>query len=338
MSCPTCRKPVRRKDAFPLFLTPAHPSTQASTSHNGHPVAERYHERLLRELKETRAAHADCSERSLELQHEIDTLRRDNALFNQTIQHLQDRYQLLEERLVKEASKSTYVSEQSKRWKEETAKLSVEKHKAVEDYRQALEREKAQQERVKQYQGYIDRYKRKCNLERKKRKAIEDANRHLRTKDDDSLMVVDVDTPDILRQDPDRSWLDKACEVKGDRFTDPADEDLVSEKESEDEILLTGSDRSAKGKQREDQRQGSSLQFRSDWNLGLEGFPGLPSGVAQKQRRGSKRAGPGKSKLVKAKVSIGNHQLAGGPLVIDTQGHVKGAVVLGSRQKFNSKN
>ncbi|KAF9224061.1 hypothetical protein BS17DRAFT_808353, partial [Gyrodon lividus] len=28
ITCPTCRKPIKRRDAFPLFLAPARPSTQ----------------------------------------------------------------------------------------------------------------------------------------------------------------------------------------------------------------------------------------------------------------------------------------------------------------------
>ncbi|KAH7890892.1 hypothetical protein F5I97DRAFT_101912 [Phlebopus sp. FC_14] len=38
-TCPTCRKPVKRKDAFPIFLAPARPLTQARLASSPPPIA-----------------------------------------------------------------------------------------------------------------------------------------------------------------------------------------------------------------------------------------------------------------------------------------------------------
>ncbi|KAG8221057.1 ribosomal protein L5 domain-containing protein [Butyriboletus roseoflavus] len=124
---------------------------------------------------------------------------------------------------------------------EEATKLQVENHKISKALEQASKEVQVQVERVKLFQGYIEQYKHKCNLEKKKRKAIENANHHpLPRKEDDSLMVVDANAPDMLHQDgPDFGWLDEACKVKGDQLTIPGDEDSELEKESEDEIQLS---------------------------------------------------------------------------------------------------
>lgn len=157
LSCPTCRKPVRRKEAFPLFLAPAQPGTTQSS----HPTAEASHTRLSRELKEARAAHANCPERFIGLQHEIDTLRQDGAHYNQTILLLRGRYELLEERVAKEADNYARAREESNRMKEEVTKLQVENHKISKAQEQALKEVQAQLERVKVFQGYIEQYKHK---------------------------------------------------------------------------------------------------------------------------------------------------------------------------------
>lgn len=171
-------------------------------------------------------------------------------------------------------------------------------------------------------------------------------------------MVVDTNAPDILHQDgPDFGWLDDACKVKGDQLTVPGDEELEFEKESEDELLL--SDPNIKGKRRvswSDFEEGSTEdsiqyslhlqenwapgppQFSSDWNLGLETLGGSSSGITRKRRHGSRQVGGSKIVKVKMPAGAGTRKLTGGPLAIDSQGHIKGAVALGSRQKLNSKN
>jgi hypothetical protein len=159
LSCPTCRKPVRRKEAFPLFLAPA----QSSTGSHGisHPTAEAAHTRSIRELKEVKAAHANCSGRFIGLQHEIDTLRRDDAHHHQTILHLRDRCELLEGRLAKEADNSARAREESNRMKEDVTKLQVENHKTSRALEQSLKDVQVQLDRVKLFQGYIEQYKHK---------------------------------------------------------------------------------------------------------------------------------------------------------------------------------
>ena len=325
---------------------------------------------MSRELKEAKTAHANCSGRFIELQHEIDTLRQDGAHHNQTIQHLRDRYELLEARLARETDNSARAREEGNRMKEEVTRLQVENHKTSRALEQALKDVQVQVERVKLFQGYIEQYKHKvftqstissvahdsqCNLEKKKRKAIENANRQLLPREDDSLMVVDPNAPDMLHQDgPDFGWLDKACEVKGDQLIVPGDDDFEFERESEDEVQL--SDPGIKGKQRvswrsftRDNKQyllhiqedskapGPSLRY-SDWNLGLKTLGRPSSGATRNQRHGSRQAGA--SKIVKVKIPAGGgtRKPVEGPLAIDSRGHIKGTVVLGSRQKFNSKN
>ncbi|KAF8448889.1 hypothetical protein L210DRAFT_3523388 [Boletus edulis BED1] len=158
ISCPTCRKPIRRKEAFPLFLAPAQPSSQTQSSH---PKAEAAHARLTRELGEAKAAHADCSGRFLELQHEVDTLRQDGVRHNQTIQHLRDRYEVQQQRLVVETSNSARAREENNRMKEEVTKLQVENHKTSITLEQVLKELQVQLERVKLFQGYVEQYKHK---------------------------------------------------------------------------------------------------------------------------------------------------------------------------------
>ena len=158
LSCPTCRKPVRRKEAFPLFLAPAQLSVGSQSSH---PAAEAAHTRLIRDLREAKAAHAHCAGRFVELQHEVDALRRDGDHHNQTIQHLRGRCELLEERLAKEADNSARAREESNRTKEEATKLQVENHKTSRALEQALKDVQVQLERVKLFQGYIEQYKHK---------------------------------------------------------------------------------------------------------------------------------------------------------------------------------
>lgn len=156
--CPTCRQPIRRREAFPLFLAPAQPATQR---HGSHPTAEASHTRLVNELKEARAAHANCSGRFIELQHEIDTLSQDGTRHHQTIQHLRGRCELLEERLAKEADNSARAKEESNRLTEEVTKLQVDSHKTSRALEQASKEVQVQHERVKLFQGYIERYKHK---------------------------------------------------------------------------------------------------------------------------------------------------------------------------------
>lgn len=189
-------------------------------------------------------------------------------------------------------------------------------------------------------------------------------------------MVVDANAPDVLHQDgPDFAWLDKACKVRGDPYSIPGDEDLESENESDDEMLLNDaatkgkervsrsddeillSDADTKGKERVSRRDieeesisdsvqysphlqapGPPLQFHSDWNLGLDTLAGPSSGISRQQKHGSRQVGG--SRVVKVKVPVGGEtrKLVGGPLAIDRQGRTKGLVALGSRQKLNSKN
>lgn len=221
----------------------------------------------MRELREAKAAHANCPKRFAGLQHEIDTLGQEGVRHNQRIQHLCDRYELLEGRLAKEADNSARAKEESNRMKEEVTKLQVENHKLSKAHDEAVKEIQVQLERVKMFQGCIERHKHKVfhspvifisrltalpqyNLEKKKRKAIGDANHHLLPrKEDDSLMVVDANAPDVLRQDGhDFGWLDEACKVKGDHLAIPGDEDLELGNGSEDEVQL--SDPDTKGKQR----------------------------------------------------------------------------------------
>lgn len=115
----------------------------------------------MRELKEATAAHANCSGQFIDLQREISALRQDGAHYNQTIQHLRGRYELLEERLAKEADNSARAREESDRMREEVTKLQVENHKISKALEQALKDVQVQLERVKQFQGYIERYKHK---------------------------------------------------------------------------------------------------------------------------------------------------------------------------------
>lgn len=169
-------------------------------------------------------------------------------------------------------------------------------------------------------------------------------------------MVVDANAPDMLHQDgPDFGWLDEACRVKGDQFTIPGDEDSELERESEDEVQF--SDPDTKGKQRvswSDIEEGGSVQysrhlkehrlpepslrFSSDWNLGLETLAGPSSEITRGRKHGGRQAGGRKLVKVKMSAGAGTHKAVGGPLAIDRHGHIKGAVALGSRQKFNSKN
>lgn len=167
-------------------------------------------------------------------------------------------------------------------------------------------------------------------------------------------MVVDANAPDLLHQDrSDFGWLDEACKVKGDQLSISDDVDSELEKGSEDEVQLN--DSNSKGKQRvssSDLEGGSmqysqhlqedqapvSLRFNSDWNLGLDALAGPSSRIIQKRTHGSRQVGGSKLVKVKMPVGAGTHKLVGGPLAIDRKGYIKGAVALGPRQKFNSKN
>ncbi|KAN0088167.1 hypothetical protein V8E55_005224 [Tylopilus felleus] len=332
LSCPTCRKPIRKKEAISLFLSPAQPST--GTQSTSRPTTEAAHTRLLRELNEAKAAHANCSYQFIELHDEIDTLRRDGAHQKQTTQLLRGRYELLEERLAREADNAARAKEESNRMKEEVTKLQVENLKTSRALEQAMKDVQIQVERVKQFQGFIAQYKHKCNLEKKKRKAMENANRELLSKrEDDSLMVVDANAPDMLHQDePDFGWLDEACDMKGDRLSVPDDEEFEMEKENEDEVQLV--DPNPKGKERETLVHVPSARFSSDWNLGPGTLIGSPSGITRKRRQ------VGGSKIVKVKMpaGAGTRKMVRSPLAFDGLGRVKGAIALGSRQKLNSKN
>lgn len=161
VSCPTCRKPIRRRDAFPLFLAPAQPTGTQTGASGGHPTADAARTRLIRELKDAKVAHADCSGRFIEFQHEIEILRRDAAHHNQTIHQLRCRCELLDDRLAKEANSAARAREESSQMKEEATKLQVESHKTSRALEQALKEVQVQVERVKLFQGYIERYKHK---------------------------------------------------------------------------------------------------------------------------------------------------------------------------------
>ena len=162
LSCPSCRKPVRRREAFPLFLAPGQPSSGSQTQ-GSRSTTDAAHTRLTRELQEAKAAHANCSGRIHELQDRIDILEHDSDHHHQTIQLLRDRFGSVKERLTAEALKSAHAKEELVRFREEVKKLLVENHKASRDRDHALKELQAERERVKLLQGYNEQYKHKVS-------------------------------------------------------------------------------------------------------------------------------------------------------------------------------
>lgn len=183
------------------------------------------------------------------------------------------------------------------------------------------------------------------------------------TIEDESLIVIDANQPDHLGPDDlDCAWLEEACAVKGDRL-DTVDEDTHSEpdeKESEDDVPSglfdkKGKRKSTWGRDVDDRERplpadrGYSPQkplarFPSEWN-----FDGQSLGTSKKRKRppGSgiytvkQRTRSAKASSSHPNASVHSSDKLGAsrfPLEIDRDGHVRGAVVLGSRQKLHSKN
>ncbi|KAF8839014.1 hypothetical protein BDN67DRAFT_1070372 [Paxillus ammoniavirescens] len=379
-TCPTCRKPIKRRDAFPLFLAPAKPFTQprrsslpptASPRHsppsididliasdvegsaldiisqlkeknrsfasenrtlktrlrNEQRVAETLRLQLIEDLEEARETHAACSTRYTALQDEFNALRDDDAQHRYTIQNIRAQNGTLETQLVKAGESSARAWKDNDKMREEVMKLLAENQKAAKALEQARKEAQEELQRAKAFRGYMEGYKRKWELEKKKRKALEIANRRSPPKtEDESLVVVDTNAPDVLQNvdGPDFGWLDEACEVKGDRL-DISDEE-APEAESEDELQL--STRSGKGKQkahwkdvnmesvgdwerplphdRDDRALKPLAQFSSDWSLVPEGLAGPSLGVTKKRKQDDYRAGG--SKIFKVKMGTGARQ------------------------------
>jgi len=214
--------------------------------------------------------------------------------------------------------------------------------------------------------------------ERKKWQALENENKELRrapTVEDESLIVIDANQPDHLAQnDPDCAWLDDACALKGDRL-DIVDEDTNSEPDervSEADVSSGVADIERKQKvtwreiENVDDRERplpadrgniprkSLTRFPSDWSF--EPDVGRPLGSSKKRKHTGDNQ-PAGSELYKVKLKTrsengSSHRQSLNatvhpsdkcskpplPLSVDRDGRVKGAVVLGSRRKLNSRN
>jgi hypothetical protein len=400
ITCPTCRKPIKRRDAFPLFLAPAKPFTQphrsspppaassrpsspnididliasdvegsssqlisqlkeknrsfASENHtlktrlrNEQRVAETLRLQLIEDLEEAKETHAACPTRYAALQDEFNNLRDDDAQYRYTIQNLRAQNGTLETQLVKAGESSARAWKDNDKTREEVMKLLAENQKAAKALEQARKEAQEELQRAKAFRGYVEVYRRKVSyllvhrfstsnflifqweLEKKKRKALEIANRRSPPKtEDESLVVVDANAPDVLQNvdGPDFGWLDEACEVKGDRLDVSDEEAEEAEEQSEDELQLNA--RSGKGKQRahgrdvdmervgdwerplphdrDDRALKPLARFSSDWSLVPEGLAGPSPGVTKKRKQDDNRAGG--SKFFKVKMGAGARQ------------------------------
>ncbi|KAF9233462.1 hypothetical protein BU15DRAFT_80071 [Melanogaster broomeanus] len=278
---------------------------------------------LVDDLEDARATHASCSTLRAALQDEVEILRRKDSEHNHGIQNLRAQFEILDKRFRKDAESSARILEENDKIREEVMKLRAENHKAVKALEQARKELQEELQRGTLYKGCIERYKRKCDLEKKKRKALENAHRRSPHKiEDEALVVVDANAPDEING-PDFRWLDEACEVKGDRL-DVTDEENSEVEESEDELQL-GSSRRDKGKQKaygrevdvdvgdrerplphdRDEHAKPLARFSSDWSLGQgQVLAGPTSGVAKKRKQlGDNRAGG--SKFFKVKTEAG---------------------------------
>ncbi|KIK75180.1 hypothetical protein PAXRUDRAFT_835765 [Paxillus rubicundulus Ve08.2h10] len=384
ITCPTCRKPIKRRDAIALFLASAKPSTQprlpspppvapsrpsspdididliasgaegsasdlisqlkeknrsfASENRtlktrlcNEQRVAEALRLQLINDLEGVRETHAAFSIRYTALQDEFSALRDDDAQHRYTIQNLRAQNGTLETRLVKAEESAARAWKDNEKTREEVMKLLAENQKAAKALEQARKEAQEELQRAKTFREYMERYKRRCELEKKKRKALEIANRRPPPKiEDESLVVVDANAPDALQNvdGPDFGWLDEACEVKGDRLDVSDEETSEGEKESDDELRLNA--RSDKGKQkahwrdlnmesvgdwerplphdRDDRSLKPLTRFPSDWSLVPEVLAGSSLGVTRKRKQDDSRAGGSKF----FKVKMGADTLQGG--------------------------
>lgn len=185
-------------------------------------------------------------------------------------------------------------------------------------------------------------------------------------------MVIDRDAPDKLEHATDEDWLDEVCEVRGDRLDVDSDYADDSGKENEPGPSWRATE-SVDDRERSlpEDRPYPAVLFKSEWNLDKDST--MPKRVPEtKKRKNQEEAvmGVRSGKLVKispvwGKVKVGEerdntrlHQPSSSkqmllerspwarrapgpksksnfPLNVDSRGHLKGTVVLGSRCRFD---
>lgn len=240
-ACPTCRKSIRRRDAFQLFLTPIRsmsqmrassphltpylaPVVDLTTSDEDSPsvLISRLKEKnlallleissLTDDLRRARLAadsqmalQANIENENFRLRRECDDLREENDGLREVNTRIQDQCESLELRCTQGKEISIRLSIDNDRLKEESAKLKAELQKALTAKRQATDETRNERDRVKLFEGRCQTFKKQLDLEKKKRKALESENRQLRLPppdvEDESLVVIDSNRPDRLGPD-----------------------------------------------------------------------------------------------------------------------------------------
>lgn len=404
--CPTCRKPIKRKDAFPLFLAPARSTSQSRppsslpASRQGSPAADidltsrddeassvtsRLREKNLALTFEIRSldtrlrraeeaeenirhvhevyvnAHQHLERENSTLQRKFDGLQEERDYFRHEYVQLREEYASLKKLCTKKDEFTVYLSEEKEKLKEDLVKVKVELQKVSTAKNQAVEEAREERKRVGTFQTQCEKLAKKVASERKKWQALENENKELRrapTVEDESLIVIDANQPDHLAQnDPDCAWLDDACALKGDRL-DIVDEDTNSEPDERKvtwrEIENVDDRERPLPADRGNIPRKSLTRFPSDWSF--EPDVGRPIGSSKKRKHTGDNQ-PAGSELYKVKLKArsengSSHRQSLNasvhpsdkcskpplPLSVDRDGRVKGAVVLGSRRKLNSRN
>lgn len=235
-ACPTCRSPIKRKDAFQLFLTPTRSMSQirASSPHlTSHPTPvidlttpnEEIPSVLISWLKEKNSAllseintlrddlrrarsaaeshmtlQANLEDENSRLRGECDRSREEISGLREVNMRAQGQCESLELRYTKGKEISTRLSIDNDRLKEELAKLKAELQRALTAKRQAIDETRNERDRVRLFEGRCQTFKKQLDLEKKKRKALESENRQLRLPppdaEDESLVIIDPNRPD----------------------------------------------------------------------------------------------------------------------------------------------
>ncbi|KAI6112985.1 hypothetical protein F5141DRAFT_1110831 [Pisolithus sp. B1] len=371
-ACPTCRNPIKRKDAFQLFLTPTRSMSQmrVSSPHlTPHPTSvidlttaneenpsdliswlkEKNRVLLLEintlrdDLRRARLAvdshmtlQANLEDENSRLRSECGRFREENNGLREANMRIRGQCESLELRYTKAEEISTRLSTDNDRLKEELAKQKAELQRALTAKRQAIDETRNERDRVRLFEGRCQTFKKQLDLEKKKRKALESENRQLRLPppdvEDESLVIIDPDRPDHFG--PDKPDLAWLEDACAVQG-DRLDNDDDSARSTTEEGSIGGD------------FPPHSFDAGGKWiteggETEVVDDPGSKF-FKVKHSTGSENVGGSSSNgRPRRAAKTGSHPMSGWkqsfPLVTDNRGRVQGTVAVGSRQRLNSKN
>lgn len=287
-------------------------------------------EQLQRNLSSAKEEHDELDDQHQELQREYDLLEAQHAdLKSKITTHESERRKA--ERSCAVWQKKYEVAESGEQmWREKCKTAQRDAQKARKENEEQDGKMKELAERARDFEHRAHKFKVLYEKHKSKCEALKDENTRLKkiqqiaeNPEEQSLLVVDRNAPDILERAAHEDWLDDVCEVRGDNLDD-VDSDYGNESskenESEGEEYQPGPSRggawlrvrrtteSVDDRDRplpEDRPYHPAVRFTSDWNLKSDGT-GHNKAANTKKRKTDEDAvmGARSSKVVKVSLQL----------------------------------